>query len=96
VRFISGYYQIIKEARLLSQGRKVLYAIGNAVVENACCGAGGCRFALVPGYVVRWQFETSYEGLPVSEVEPVRDPSVREEIRRRLEQEEFVTQVDFW
>lgn len=96
VRFISGHYEIIKEGRLHYQGREVLYAVGNAVVDNSCCGVGGCRYAVVPGFVLKWLSGTDPEGLPTTEVEPIEDEKAKAWIRDYLEREEFVSQVQFW
>ncbi|MGV8081285.1 MAG: hypothetical protein AB2L22_14675 [Syntrophales bacterium] len=94
-QFISGSYSLVGEGRMSFKGREILYAIGIALVDRACCGSGGCRFLYVPGYLLRWQYRNSDDGRPVSRVEPVRDEGERAEIRRILEQDFPYSQVNF-
>ena len=51
---IGGYYTIAKEEKLVYKDREVLYLVGYAVLDNSCCGPGGCGYAIVPGYIVDW------------------------------------------
>ncbi|MBW1910534.1 MAG: hypothetical protein JRJ11_13500 [Deltaproteobacteria bacterium] len=93
---ISGKYILEKEERIEVDGKVVLYAVGNAIVDSSCCGVGGCRYALVPGYVQRFKTRKNERGLWVSEVEPIVDGKSRREITQLLKQKEWVTQVQFW
>ncbi len=93
---ISGRYELEREERLWCAGREVLYVVGSAVVDSSCCGYGGCRYAVVPGFVLSWESGRNQEGLPTSEVEPITDASLKEEIRRLIEEREQVSQVQFW
>ena len=92
---IGGHYVLVKEARLPFRGREVLYLIGHAAFDTTCCGVGGCAYALVPGFIASWQSERKEDGLAVSQVEPIRDEAVQEEIRRRIEKQETIHQVQF-
>ena len=96
VSSIAGYYVPRKEERLKHAGREVLAVVGCSVVDSSCCGVGNWNYALVPGYVVRWQHEKNDNGLPVSEVEPISDPAVKEEISRLLKKDESAATVEFW
>lgn len=93
---ISGWYQLEKEERLEYHGREILYVVGQGVVDASCCGYGGCRYAVVPGFIVSWKSSTEADGPPTSMVEPVREQALRDEIRRLIEQREGVSQVQFW
>ena len=95
VTSITGSYRLVKEIRLPFQGGEVLVLVGHAAFDTSCCGAGGCAYALVPGYVTSWKSVTNQEGLQVSEVEPIRDIGVQEALRRRLREEEKVYQAQF-
>ncbi len=95
VRSISGGYELEREETMEIAGRQVLYAVGNAVADSSCCGYWGCRYAVVPGYVVRWKYRLDVNGRSVSSVEPLSDPEVRQDITRFLERNEAVTQVQF-
>lgn len=93
---ISGKYVLEKEVSIEVDGKAVLYVVGNAIVDSSCCGVGGCRYALVPGYVKKIKTRKNDSGLWVSEVEPVVDPKSRKEITQLIKQKEWVTQVQFW
>ncbi len=92
---IGGYYVLVKEARLPFHGREVLYLVGHAAFDSTCCGAGGCAYALVPGFVLAWKSKSIEDGLAVSAVEPIRETGVQEQVRRLIEGEEIVQQVTF-
>lgn len=85
VRFIAGHYTIVEEQRLAFCGREVLYVVGIAVVGSACCGAQGCRFINIPGYIVAWKNRLSESGMPVSVVKPVECETEQCEIRETLD-----------
>ncbi len=95
VRSISGGYEFEKEGNLQIDGREVLYVVGNAIVDSSCCGVGGCRYALVPGYVRQFKTRQDEQGLWISEVEPIIDIATRQEITRVLKEKEIVQQVQF-
>lgn len=95
VRAIGGEYVLVKEERLPFRGREVLYLVGYAVLDTACCGVGGCGYALVPGFVVEWKSGLSPDGRPVSKVERIQDEALQAEIRRRILEVETVHQVRF-
>ena len=96
VHFISGHYQLEREERIERNGRELIYVIGTAIVESGCCGPYGCRYALVPGYLLHWKNKKNIEGSAVSAVEPIRDEKIRKELTELLEQRELVSQVQFW
>lgn len=96
VRSISGGYNLDAEGKIEIEGREVLYAVGNAMVDSACCGACGCRFAVVPGYVLNWKSKKNADGVFVSVVEPVADQLVKKELEKILRALQGVTQVVFW
>jgi hypothetical protein len=95
VTAIGGHYVLVREARLPFRGREVLYLIGYAAFDTACCGVGGCAYALVPGFIASWKSGRKEGGLAVSQVEPIRAEAVQREIRRLIEQQETVHQVRF-
>jgi hypothetical protein len=57
--------------------------------------SGGCRYALVPGYVRQFKTRQDEQGLWISEVEPIIDRVTRQEITRVLKEKEIVQQVQF-
>jgi hypothetical protein len=92
---IGGHYVLVKEVRLPFHGREVLYLVGHAAYDTTCCGAGGCAYALVPGFIVRWKGQTNKDGFAVSQVEPVRDELVQTNIGQLIQENETVHQVQF-
>ena len=96
VRAVAGQDTIEKEKRLSYEGREVLVATGHMAVDTSCCGAFGCGFAVIPGYLVRWKAHEDEQGLPVSEVEPIRDEEARRALRKQIMETERVQQVNFW
>ena len=92
---IGGTYILVKEVRIPFNGREILYLVGHAAFDTTCCGAGGCAYALVPGYILRWKDRTNKDGLAISRVEPVRNRDVQEQIRQRVETKEVIQQVTF-
>lgn len=93
---ISGEYVVEKEMRLNLDGRDFIAVIGTATWDKSCCGAGGCRYALVPGFVVEYKETVNAGGLPVSVVEPIDDLKIRKKIKELIEQGDYVQQVNFW
>jgi len=98
---ISAYYIPQKEVRLQYHDRQVLYIIGHAEIETAGCYGGKCgpsswKYSIVPGYLLKWQNEQNEAGRPVSEVEPIKDETVRNEIRQIIQDSEDKPRIDFW
>jgi hypothetical protein len=95
-RSISGWYQLYKEEIVEQDGKRILFLLGEGEADSACCGSGGCRYALVPGVVIDWKNSQDEEGRPISQVEPIKDPVTREEVRRYIIKTEGISQVQFW
>ncbi len=92
---IGGRYQIVKEDSLDLDGQQVLYAVGFGVFDTSCCGAGGCAYAVVPGYVKQMRSGKNERGEDLSLVEPIKDESDKKRIEKALKQREHVSQVNF-
>lgn len=95
IRGVSGYYTMEKEMRIPHAGREALVVLGHTIIDNACCGAGGCRYALIPGFIVEWRARTSSRGEPVSLVEPIDDAETQLAIETIVNSLEVVTQIVF-
>ncbi|MDD5223020.1 MAG: hypothetical protein PHE84_03445 [bacterium] len=95
IRFISGYYIIQEERRMKYNGRELLVVIGHAIVDNSCCGRTGCRYALVPGYIVNWKSRKNDKGIDVTDVDQIKDVSEQKKIAKDLQSKETLQQVNF-
>ena len=76
-RSISGGYILDREERVSVLGREALCVAGVGMVDTACCGMGGSRYVLVPGWIVEWRTRTGEDGLPVSLVTRITDHDER-------------------
>jgi hypothetical protein len=92
---IGGHYVFIKEASFDLNGRALLYRVGHAGVDSACCGPGGLSYALVAGFIVHGHVRRDSEGHFISEVEPISDPLLQLSIQKRIMAREAVSQVVF-
>lgn len=95
VMAIGGHYRFTDEALLPFEGKEVLYLKGYAVFDTTCCGAGGCGYALVKGFVEEWKKRKDRSGFSVTRVRQVNDPDARQEIGRLIREKEMVQQVQF-
>lgn len=96
VTAIAGHYTNEKEDTVTINDKEVLYILGHAVVDTSCCGMGGGKFALVPGYLLKSNYRTDDEGRNISQVEPIEDDwEVRREIIRQIEQRESYCNIRF-
>ena len=96
VESIAGYYTPMKELRLVHNGREVLCILGAAAIESSHYRIGSCAYAIVPGYIVKWQFKQSDSDMPVSEIEPIRNEGDKDAISDAINRIDPVTIVDFW
>ena len=95
VTAIGGSYFMLKEDRLSFNGEEVLYLVGTAIFDTTCCGTGGCAYALVPGFIQKWQYKTDANSRPVSRVKPIGQERLRRKVREMIFEKESVHQVDF-
>jgi len=96
IYFPAGCYTPQKEVRLKHNNREVLYVVGHVAVEASCCGCANWAYAVVPGYIVKWQSDKNEAGLPISEVESISEEAVRKEVREAIQQAENIYAVEFW
>jgi hypothetical protein len=97
VRGLSGFYIPCKEVRLKYNGKEVLYIIGSSTLDSSCCGGGGsCGYAVVPGYILKWQRGKNKNGLPISEVDPIDSDAAKRAIAKTIRDTESVGNIDFW
>lgn len=95
IKTISGYFTYLEEERLSFRGRDIVYAVGVGIVDNFCCGVGGCRFVEVAGYIVSWKDEVDQIGNVMSKVHPIEGEEEKKGIRVILEKLYPHSQVNF-
>ena len=92
---IGGSFRITEEKRLAYDGKEVLYLVGLAHMDNACCGAWGCCYAIVKGVVEDWKCKEDQQGYAITRVVPIADQNERDQIRKKIMSVEMVQQVVF-
>ncbi len=95
VRAIGGRYVFTDEFRVPFSGREIFYLVGHALFDSTCCGFGGCRYALVHGFITGWKKKKNPEGLFVTTVERVMDKKDQKEISDIITENITVNQVKF-
>lgn len=95
VNAIGGRYVFTDECRLPFSGRELLYLVGHALFDSTCCGFGGCRYALVQGFITGWKKKTTPEGRYVTTVERISDAREQKEIQDLIHNRVTVNQVKF-
>jgi len=93
---IGGHFELEREERLTVDGQELLFLLGRAHVDTACCGVGGCRYVVVPGWLLSWHSGRTADGTPTSEVDPVVGESDRRRVRAAIGKRVRVNQVVFW
>ena len=91
---IGGCYELIEEHRLATEHGEILYNVGIAEIDNACCGVGGGRFAVVAGIVAE-ALGPDNEGRARTRVERITDGPMKRSLTATLERREAVVQVTF-
>ena len=85
IRSISGYLTYLEENRLSFRGGDVLYTVGIGIIDNSCCGTGGCQFIEVPGYIMSWKTEINQRGNVISQVDPIGSEEDKKDIQAELD-----------
>lgn len=95
VMAIGGHYRFTDEVRMPVEAGEVLYLKGYALFDSTCCGAGGCGYARVMGWIDKWKDRTDDEGFAVSRLRPVADAEYRRKIAGLIKKREMLQQVQF-
>lgn len=95
VRSAAGGYIIQKESTLTIREKEVLYYTASAFFDTSCCGAGGCGYAVVVGYLTKHKFNQNDPRAQLSEIETIESENEKEEIRKILREKENLDQVVF-
>jgi len=95
VNAIGGRYVFTDEFRVSFSGKELFYLVGHALFDSTCCGFGGCRYALVRGFIIDWKKKKSPEGLFVTTIERVTDQAEQREIQDTINSRVTVNQIKF-
>lgn len=95
VSAIGGQYVFTRQQRIGVNGGEVLCYSGYFVLDQSCCGAGGCAYALVAGFVEDWNYAAAADGRPVSRVRPVADKIMQKRIEALIRKTDPYIQVSF-
>jgi len=95
VNAIGGRYVFTDEFRMPFSGRELYYLVGHALFDSTCCGFGGCRYALVQGFIREWKKKTNSEGQFITTVERVMDKKEQKEIEELNNGSIVVNQIKF-
>ena len=95
INAVGGHYVFTHERRLCYNGREILYFVGYAVLNSNCCGAGGCAYVMVSGFIRQWKHKKNGDGAFISQIEPIHDLKAQLEIRNVIQRKEIFHQVMF-
>lgn len=95
IETISGYYELIEEKIIKISGEDLLIYHGYGVVDNSCCGVGGCEFILVIGFVVEYKASSKNRGLVTSTIREIQD-ELKEDIKNKIKRLYPYSQIVFW
>jgi len=96
VTAIGGSYVFAAEKLMVHQDEQILVFTGHAVLDTACCGAGGgCTYALVPGFIDSYRCGRDDNGRWLSRVRYIRDAPTRKAITARVISKSMAQQVQF-
>ena len=97
VDLMCGSFYKMEEGRLPYHGREVLYFKGGTSTICSCCGTSpGVPYLKVPGFILRWQGRTTHSGIPITDVEPIRDEATKQELAAILREKYSISNIDFW
>ncbi len=92
---ISGHMIFQEEKKWPYDGQEILYYTGYAVTDSSCCGVGSVVFTYVPGFISKWRYKTSDDGVPISEIDTIRDDELRKNITKIFQEQNNYAQVNF-
>lgn len=91
--FVNGHYEVGPVQTFTVDGHAIAYRIGSAALDNSCCGAYGCAYALVLGELVP---PATVDTHPVRLRELASDGALAAAIRQALTAAEHVTVINFY
>ena len=90
---VNGSYTLTALKSLTLEGTNLLYCLGEATLDNSCCGLTNSSYALVLGELI--ETRTTSSG-PVSTMKPIRDSVMERKIRTAIQKVEQLETVNFY
>ena len=94
VEFVNGSYTLTAIKTLELDGKIILYCLGEATLDNSCCGLTNSSYGLVIGELI-----STREGagdLPVSTVSRIVDANTEDRVRALIQNAEQLETVNFY
>ena len=95
VTAIGGTYVLTGEHKIGYKNEQLLVFSGYAVFDTTCCGAGGCAYALVPGFVDGYRCGKDAAGRWLSRVRPIAGARNRKTVTAIIQSQTHAHQVQF-
>lgn len=96
VEYVNGVYELHCLKQLRVQEQEVLYCLGDAELDNSCCGLIGVSYALVIGEIVTQAMRKTPDGNAVSLIRQIQDAQSERKIRAALLERENISDVNFY
>ncbi len=96
VEYVNGSYHLHCIKQLQVQEREILYCLGDAELDNSCCGLIGISYALVVGEIVAQTVRKTPDGNSVSLIRQIQDMPLERSIRAALLERENISDVNFY
>ena len=95
IHSISATLTVFDEILLDYKGREVLCILSAGIIDNSCCGSGGCLLIEVPGILLSPETAKNETGQRISRVAPVEEEEEKKEISAKLTKRFPCSQIRF-
>jgi len=99
IESLSTSYWISQEDKLPYKDEEVLSIVRETSTMLSCCAGSyspGFRSILIPGFIKKFKYTMAEDGLFISEVEPIEEERVKEEVRKIVLEKYPSSQVEFY
>ena len=98
IEYSTGCVWKSEEETMTYGDEEVLYFVGNSSAMGGCCTGyyPPHKYIMIPGYLRNWQCKTNDQGLPISEIEPIRDEKIRNELVQLFRGKYNINEVVVW
>ena len=97
IEYPSASYWVSKEEAIPYKGREVLCIFRETSAIICCAGCSpGFSSILIPGFIEKLKYKRREDGLFVSDVEPIEDEDMMEDVRKIVRERYNSIQVEFF